>query len=79
MNPHLQVLIANGLYDLATPFFASEYTVQQLAIELGSRDNISIASYEAGHMMYFHPPSLEKLKDDIDRLFNDALHHVPPA
>lgn len=64
-NPALKVLVANGYYDLATPFFATEYTVNHLALDPSLRSNIEMKYYEAGHMMYVHRPSLEKLKSDL--------------
>lgn len=64
-NTHLKVLIANGYYDLATPFFATEYTVDHLGLEPELRDHVELTYYAAGHMMYIHPPSLEKLKQDV--------------
>jgi carboxypeptidase C (cathepsin A) len=72
-NPHLKVIIANGLYDLATPFFAAEYTADHLAIGPILRKNVALTYYEAGHMMYFHPPSLSKLRDDLAEFYDDAL------
>lgn len=64
-NPHLRVLVANGLYDLATPFFASEYTVDHLMVDPEVRANVRLTFYEAGHMMYQHPASLAKLRADL--------------
>ncbi len=69
-NPHLRVLFCNGIFDLATPFFAAEYTASHLGVGPELRDNVHIASYEAGHMMYFHPPSLEKLRRDLIQFFS---------
>ncbi len=65
MNPHLQVFIANGYYDLATPYFATEYTVNHLGLDPSLWANITMAYYEAGHMMYIHLPSLVQLKADL--------------
>ncbi|OQA47579.1 MAG: Serine carboxypeptidase [Chloroflexi bacterium ADurb.Bin325] len=65
MNPHLKVFVANGYYDLATPYFASEYTVSHLGLDPSLWDNITLAYYEAGHMMYIHLPSLAQLKADL--------------
>ena len=62
MNPFLKVLIANGYYDLATPYFATRYTFDHLHLDESLRDNISMSYYEAGHMMYLNIPSLAKLK-----------------
>jgi carboxypeptidase C (cathepsin A) len=60
INPHLKVFVANGYYDLATPFFATEYTFSHLGLDESLRGNVSMGYYEAGHMMYIHMPSLEQ-------------------
>jgi len=72
-NPHLKVLVASGLYDLATPFFASAYTVDHLDVDESLRANVRLCWYEAGHMMYVHPPSLAKLRADLKGWYADAL------
>jgi carboxypeptidase C (cathepsin A) len=64
-NPFLHILVANGYYDLATPYFATEYTVNHLELDPILRDNIVMTYYEAGHMMYVHEPSLAKLSQDL--------------
>ncbi|MBE2236678.1 MAG: peptidase S10 [Caldilineaceae bacterium] len=72
-NPFLKVFIANGYYDLATPFFATEYTVNHLHLEAALRDHVRMAYYAAGHMMYVHEDSLAQLRIDIIDFLNDAL------
>jgi len=64
-NPFLHVLVANGYYDLATPYFATEYTMNHLELDPTLRDNIVMTYYEAGHMMYVHEPSLAQLSQDL--------------
>ncbi len=61
-NPALRVLVLNGYYDLATPFFGTEYTMEHLGLEENLRGNIEMKYFEAGHMMYLHPPSLAAFK-----------------
>ncbi len=65
MNPHLRVHVANGYYDLATPYFAMAYTFNHLGLDPSLLDNIGMSFYEAGHMMYVHLPSLHKLKAEL--------------
>lgn len=65
MNPHLRVFVANGYYDLATPYFATEYTVNRLQLDETLKDHVAMRYYEAGHMMYIHLPSLAQLKADL--------------
>ena len=75
-NPHLKVLVASGYYDLATPYFATEYTLNHLGLDASLRANLSVTYYEAGHMMYIHQPSLAKLKADLAAFIRAA---APPA
>ena len=72
MNPAMQVFVANGYYDLATPFLATEYTFDHMNLESELRDNIVMAYYEAGHMMYVHQESLAQMKKDLDAFFKSA-------
>ena len=64
-NPKLKVLVLNGVYDLATPFFASEYTFDHLGLNKTIRGNITHKYYDAGHMMYVHQESAVKFKKDV--------------
>jgi carboxypeptidase C (cathepsin A) len=63
-NPFLHVFVAKGYYDLATPFFAADYTFDHLGLDPSLRGHLSGAYYESGHMVYAHMPSLAKLKQD---------------
>lgn len=71
-NPSLKVLICNGYYDLATPFFATEYTVDHMFLDPALRNNIQLKYYEAGHMMYIHKPSLEQMTKDVRAFYEGS-------
>ena len=73
VNPHLKVFVANGYYDLGTPYFATEYTFSHLGLNESLRGNVSMAYYEAGHMMYIHLPSLEAMKRDLAEFVKSAM------
>ena len=64
-NPHLRVEVENGLYDLATPFFAMEYTVDHLPLPAEARARITHKYYDAGHMMYTLESGLMALKANV--------------
>lgn len=64
-NPNLKILVFNGYFDLATPFYATEYTMDHLGLEKKIRSNIIMKYFEAGHMMYVHPASLALFKKEI--------------
>jgi carboxypeptidase C (cathepsin A) len=72
-NPHLEVLIQQGYFDVATPHLATEYVVDHMNLQPPLRDHIKIEYYDAGHMMYLHPPSMEKYKEDLAR-FIERTH-----
>jgi carboxypeptidase C (cathepsin A) len=76
-NPFLHVFVAKGYYDLATPFFAADYTFDHLGLDPTLRGHLSGAYYEAGHMMYVHPPSLAKLKADIAQFIKSSTAANP--
>ncbi|MFZ8984705.1 MAG: carboxypeptidase, partial [Steroidobacteraceae bacterium] len=65
LNPRMKVLIQQGYYDLACPYGTVEYAVDHLDVSPALRENVSIAYYEAGHMMYVHGPSMVKFRDDL--------------
>jgi carboxypeptidase C (cathepsin A) len=64
-NTHLQVQVENGLYDLATPFFGTEYTMRHLRVPADLQSHIHLEYYDAGHMMYLREPDLAKLKSNV--------------
>ncbi len=72
VNPYLKVFIANGYYDLATPYLATRYTFDHLGLEKPLPDNITMHHYPAGHMMYVHLPSLAQIKADLDQFIDAA-------
>jgi carboxypeptidase C (cathepsin A) len=74
-NPHLQVEVENGYYDMATPFFATEYTMEHLGLPEQLQKNIRLNYYDAGHMMYLRDEDLAKLKSNIGAFIDSAAKH----
>lgn len=73
-NRDLRVFVANGYYDLATPFYATEYTFNHLGLDPSLRSHVTMDFFEAGHMMYTYRPSLEKLKADLAQFIPSAAN-----
>lgn len=68
-NNALRVYTASGIYDLALPYFSTEYTFSHLALDPALKGNVITKTYEGGHMMYLYQPSLIKMKSDISNFF----------
>ncbi len=61
-NTAMKVLVANGYYDLITPFFDSEFTFARHDFP---QDRIEMKYYEAGHMMYNRQEDFNALAKDV--------------
>lgn len=72
-NPYLKVWICNGYFDMATPYFATDYVIHHMFLPKALQNNISFTYYEAGHMMYIHKTSLQKLKTDYINFITNTL------
>ena len=68
-NPNLKVFVASGIYDLATPYFATDYTFSHLGLSKNLQKNIQIHKYEGGHMMYTNVKALKRLKADLVKFY----------
>jgi carboxypeptidase C (cathepsin A) len=73
-NPQLRVFSANGYFDMATPFFATEYTLDHMALDPSLRGHISYGYYGSGHMVYLHAAALAQFKSDLARWYDSVLH-----
>jgi carboxypeptidase C (cathepsin A) len=64
-NPYMKIYVASGYFDLATPYFATRFTLAHMGLDESLTGNFSQGEFEAGHMMYIHEPSLGKLAADV--------------
>ncbi|HEX8352415.1 MAG TPA: hypothetical protein VF611_05945, partial [Pyrinomonadaceae bacterium] len=71
-NPYMKLFVASGYYDLATPYFAAEYTLRHMGLDPALRGNVTTTFYEAGHMMYIDQTSLARLKRDAAAFVQNA-------
>jgi carboxypeptidase C (cathepsin A) len=72
-NPAMHVLFGAGYYDLATPFFAAEYTVHHLELDPTLRNHVNIYYCDAGHMLYMKKPCLDSFHQAMAKLYESAL------
>jgi carboxypeptidase C (cathepsin A) len=72
-NPHLKVFSANGYFDLATPFFLTEYDLDHMELPQELRGNVQFGYYPSGHMIYLNTEALHKLRGDLEKFIGDAV------
>ncbi len=73
----LKVYVGNGYYDVATPYFATAYTFDHIGLTPELRKNVRMGYYEAGHMMYIHRPSLQKLRQELVDFYRWSVSAAP--
>lgn len=71
-NPNLKVYSLNGLYDMATPFFGTEYDLNHMQLDPSLHSNLRFAYYPSGHMVYLNPEALKSMKADLAKFYDDA-------
>lgn len=76
-HPNLKVLVANGYYDLCTPFFQAEFDIDHLLLPARLRSNIAFTYYTAGHMMYLSDENRVALKADLARFIDAPVAQLP--
>ena len=72
-NPRLHVLSANGYFDLATPFFATEFDLGHMQLDPTLRRNLELTYYPSGHMVYLNVDALAKFKADLSAFYDQAV------
>lgn len=72
-DPYLKVMVLEGYYDLATPYYAADYVINHLDLPSNFRKNISVGTYDSGHMAYVNEQALAKMKQDVTRFMDASM------
>jgi carboxypeptidase C (cathepsin A) len=73
-NPQMLVFSANGYYDFATPWLATQYGLQHMNLPPNLQKNVSYGFYQAGHMIYLNQSALDDYHRDLEHWYDEALH-----
>jgi carboxypeptidase C (cathepsin A) len=72
-NPYLKVLSLNGWYDMATPFFGTEFDLSHMMLEPAEQRNLQFRYYPSGHMVYLNPDALHDMRVDVERFIQQTV------
>jgi carboxypeptidase C (cathepsin A) len=72
-NPYLRVFLAEGYYDMATPFGAAQYSIDHLNVDPALRAQFDIKRYPAGHMIYIDAGAMKQMREDLRRWMASAI------
>jgi carboxypeptidase C (cathepsin A) len=72
-NPYLKVLSLNGWYDMATPFFGTEYDLDHMMLEPAQQRNLEFRYYPSGHMVYLNPAALHAMRLDVQSFVSETV------
>jgi len=72
-NPHLKVFSANGYFDLATPFFLTEFDLNHMQLPPELRGNVQFGYYPSGHMIYLNVQALHQLRGDLEKFISESV------
>jgi carboxypeptidase C (cathepsin A) len=72
-NPFMKLFVGSGYYDLATPYFATQYTLNHMNLDADQHKRVTLGYYGAGHMMYIQDSSLGELKKDVGTFIANSL------
>jgi carboxypeptidase C (cathepsin A) len=72
-NPYLKVLSLNGWYDMATPFFGTEFDLSHMMLEPAEQRNLQFRYYPSGHMVYLNPDALHDMRTDVERFIQQTV------
>jgi carboxypeptidase C (cathepsin A) len=73
VEANLRVFAASGLFDLATPFYTTEYELGEVGLDPAVRARISFGYYPSGHMIYLNDDALRALHSDLSRFYATAI------
>ena len=71
-NPRPKVYSLNGIYDMATPFFGTEYDIAHIWLDPSLRGNVRFGYYPSGHMVDLNQDALKTMKADVAKFYDDA-------
>ena len=67
LDPKMKLLVGHGLFDLATPYFASKIILDQLPA-FASPNRVKLVVYPGGHMFYSREGARQAFRSEVQAL-----------
>jgi carboxypeptidase C (cathepsin A) len=67
LDPKLKLLVAHGLFDLATPYFGSKILLDQFPA-YATPDRVKLVIYPGGHMFYSRDASRQAFRTEVQAM-----------
>jgi carboxypeptidase C (cathepsin A) len=67
LDPKMKLLVGHGLFDLATPYFASKVLLDQLPA-YASPERVKLVVYPGGHMFYSRDDARQAFRTEVQAL-----------
>ncbi|MGH9444609.1 MAG: S10 family peptidase [Terriglobia bacterium] len=71
-DPGLELMVNNGYFDMATPFFATEYSLRHTPLPKDAWKRITTDYYLCGHMLYLNRKVAPVLNQNINKFISEA-------
>ncbi|MFW6387704.1 MAG: S10 family peptidase [bacterium] len=73
LNPHMHVRISHGLFDMVTPYYASQRIAANMKLDDDARSRVTLRHYPGGHMFYAWDTSRRAFSDDVREFYRRAV------
>ncbi|MDX2230274.1 MAG: peptidase S10 [Leptolyngbyaceae cyanobacterium bins.349] len=73
LNPDMQVYVTHGLFDLVTPYFASNHLTDLMKLDPEIRPNLTLNHFPGGHMFYTWEASRQNWFSEMQRFYQAAI------
>lgn len=73
MNPHMEVFLTHGFFDLVTPYFSSDRIRNLLRLDEQAADSLTVHHFSGGHMFYAWDDSRVALRDEVAAFYERAV------
>ena len=73
LNPYMQVYVVHGVFDLVTPYFASNHLADLMKLAPELQPNLTLRQFKGGHMFYAWDESRKQWFAEMQQFYKQAI------